>query len=70
MSASTEVKTADIVKPTKKKRQSKHVKNENWAGIAFVSPMLIGVSILVLLPIVATFILSLSDWSFITNISQ
>ncbi|WP_412759310.1 carbohydrate ABC transporter permease [Niallia circulans] len=70
MSASTEVKTSDIVKPAKKKRQSKNVKNENWAGIAFVSPMLIGVSILVLLPIVATFILSLADWSFITNISQ
>ncbi|WP_312096309.1 sugar ABC transporter permease [Niallia sp.] len=70
MSASTEVKTSDIVKPATKQRHKKNVKNENWVGVGFVSPMLIGVSILVLLPIFATFILSFADWSFITNISQ
>ncbi|MCM3781800.1 sugar ABC transporter permease [Neobacillus mesonae] len=37
---------------------------ELW-GWFFVSPMLLGVSILVLLPILATFILSLADWNFV-----
>ncbi|MGI8386941.1 carbohydrate ABC transporter permease [Robertmurraya sp. P23] len=45
-------------------------KNENVAGLLFVSPMLIGVSVLVLIPILATFVLSFSEWSFITPLSQ
>lgn len=38
---------------------------ENLAGWLFVSPMLIGVFILVLLPIVATIVLSFADWNFV-----
>lgn len=38
---------------------------ETLAGFLFVSPMLIGVTILVLIPILATFVLSFSDWNFI-----
>ncbi|WP_391560041.1 carbohydrate ABC transporter permease [Robertmurraya sp.] len=45
-------------------------KNENVVGLLFVSPMLIGVSVLVLIPILATFVLSFSEWSFITPLSQ
>ncbi|WP_339278673.1 sugar ABC transporter permease [Paenibacillus sp. FSL W8-1187] len=37
---------------------------ELW-GWLFVSPMLLGVTVLVLLPIVATFVLSLADWNFV-----
>ena len=34
-------------------------------GIAFVSPMLIGVIILVLFPILATLVLGFADWNFV-----
>lgn len=38
---------------------------ENMAGWLFVSPMLIGVFLLVLLPILATIVLSFADWNFV-----
>lgn len=70
MSVKTELTTpVKVVKATKKKKIYKE-KSENLIGLLFVSPMLIGVSTLVLLPIIATFTLSFADWSFITNISQ
>ncbi|WP_028548410.1 carbohydrate ABC transporter permease [Paenibacillus sp. UNC451MF] len=50
----------------KNKRRKRGLQNrETLAGFLFVSPMLIGVTILVLLPILATFVLSFSDWNFI-----
>ncbi|OLS40913.1 carbohydrate ABC transporter permease [Bacillus sp. MRMR6] len=70
MSVKTELTTpAKVVEKVKKNRIGKE-KSENLVGIFFVSPMLIGVSILVLLPIFATFALSFADWSFITPLSQ
>ncbi|MDY7221485.1 sugar ABC transporter permease [Halalkalibacterium halodurans] len=53
-----------------KKKKSTLDRYENLAGWLFVAPMLIGVTVLVLLPIVATFILSMADWKFIQNIDQ
>ncbi|OXM85263.1 carbohydrate ABC transporter permease [Paenibacillus rigui] len=50
-----------ITKPRKSSLQRK----ETLAGFIFVSPMLIGVTIFVLIPIIATFVLSFSDWNFI-----
>ncbi|GMK37510.1 ABC transporter permease [Paenibacillus sp. CCS19] len=38
---------------------------ENLSGWLFVSPMLIGVCVLVLLPIIATIVLSFADWNFV-----
>jgi len=38
---------------------------ETLTGLLFVGPMLIGVAILVLLPILATLALSLADWNFV-----
>lgn len=38
---------------------------ENLWGVAFVSPMLIGVIILVLFPIFATLVLGFADWNFV-----
>ncbi len=38
---------------------------ETLSGWLFVSPMLIGVFILVLLPILATIVLSFADWNFV-----
>ncbi|MFP3126515.1 sugar ABC transporter permease [Ectobacillus funiculus] len=70
MSAKTELSTS--AKVTKHARRNKvfKEKSENGIGLLFVSPMLIGVSVLMLLPIIATFVLSFADWSFITNLSQ
>ncbi|MGG4343730.1 carbohydrate ABC transporter permease [Paenibacillus lautus] len=40
-------------------------RGENLWGIAFVSPMLVGVIILVLFPILATLVLGFADWNFV-----
>jgi len=42
-------------------------RSETLAGFLFVSPMLLGVFVLVLLPIVATFVLSFADWNFVAG---
>lgn len=68
MSVKTELTTP--VKVVEKEEKITKEKSENLTGILFVSPMLIGVSVLVLLPIFATFALSFADWSFITPLSQ
>ncbi|ACT02673.1 carbohydrate ABC transporter permease [Paenibacillus sp. JDR-2] len=49
----------------KPKRVRSLQSGETLAGWLFVSPMLIGVCILVLLPIVATIVLSFADWNFV-----
>ncbi|MDQ0058678.1 carbohydrate ABC transporter permease [Paenibacillus harenae] len=38
---------------------------ETLAGWLFVSPMLLGVTVLVLIPIIATLVLSFADWNFV-----
>jgi multiple sugar transport system permease protein len=68
MSVKTELTTP--VKVVEKEEKIAKEKSENLTGVLFVSPMLIGVSVLVLLPIFATFALSFADWSFITPLSQ
>ncbi|UOQ85052.1 carbohydrate ABC transporter permease [Gracilibacillus salinarum] len=57
----------DTSKNTKKSRIEK---NESLAGLLFISPMFIGISVIVLFPIVATFILAFADWKFVTGIDQ
>jgi multiple sugar transport system permease protein len=42
-------------------------RKETIAGLLFVSPMLIGVTILTLIPIIATFVLSFADWNFVAG---
>ncbi|MBB3152435.1 multiple sugar transport system permease protein [Paenibacillus endophyticus] len=42
-------------------------KKETIAGLLFVGPMLIGVTVLTFIPIIATFLLSLADWNFIAG---
>jgi multiple sugar transport system permease protein len=69
MSSKADISTTSKVLHVKK-RKSLVERNENIVGFLFVSPMLIGVTILVLLPIFATFILSFADWKFIQNIDQ
>ncbi|MCA0756723.1 sugar ABC transporter permease [Paenibacillus sp. N4] len=43
---------------------------ETLAGFLFVGPMMIGVTVLTLIPILATFMLSLADWNFIAGFQQ
>jgi multiple sugar transport system permease protein len=50
--------------PSRSKRLSL-TSSETLAGLLFVSPMFIGVTVLVLLPILATFTLSFADWNFV-----
>ncbi|WP_338788658.1 sugar ABC transporter permease [Metabacillus sp. FJAT-53654] len=69
MSSKADISTTSKVLHVKKRKSSVE-RNENLVGFLFVSPMLIGVTILVLLPIFATFILSFADWKFIQNIDQ
>lgn len=54
-------------KSTSKRRRSLQ-SGETLAGFLFVSPMMIGVTILVLLPILATLMLSFADWNFVAGI--
>lgn len=49
----------------KRSRSGSLSRSETLAGFLFVSPMLIGVFVLVLVPIVATLALSFADWNFI-----
>ncbi|UOQ48428.1 sugar ABC transporter permease [Gracilibacillus caseinilyticus] len=55
---------------SKKAKKSRIEKNESLAGLLFISPMFIGISVIVLFPIVATFILAFADWKFVTGIDQ
>lgn len=68
MDSKAEINTSSKILTRRKKGSTE--KTESLAGFLFVSPMLIGVSILVLLPIFATFILSFSDWKFIQSMDQ
>ncbi|WP_208586774.1 carbohydrate ABC transporter permease [Gracilibacillus suaedae] len=68
--ASNSVSTTEELHQSKKTRKSKIEKSENLVGLLFVSPMLLGISVIVLFPIVATFILAFADWKFVTGIDQ
>ncbi|RIX50837.1 sugar ABC transporter permease [Paenibacillus nanensis] len=57
-----------VVKP--KRTGSRLKRKETIAGFLFIGPMLIGVTVLTLIPIVATFLLSLADWNFIAGIKD
>lgn len=57
-----------VVKP--KRPSSRLKRNETIAGFLFIGPMLIGVTVLTLIPIIATFLLSLADWNFIAGMKD
>lgn len=48
---------------------SKNQLRDNVAGYLFVAPMLLGSAVLILFPIIASFILSLTDWNFVTGLA-
>jgi multiple sugar transport system permease protein len=64
----------NVVQTTKSKVRKKAKKGspfsgwkENLAGYAFIGPMFIGTSILVLFPILSSFVLSFTDWNFVSG---
>lgn len=58
---------AAAAKP-KRRRASPMQRSETIAGFLFVSPMLLGVGVMVLIPIFAALYLSFTEWSMITGI--
>ncbi|MEK3882367.1 sugar ABC transporter permease [Paenibacillus sp. PL2-23] len=66
------IKTATGAKPAAapKRRGSRLQTKETIAGFLFIGPMLIGVTVLTLIPIIAIFFLSLADWNFVTGIQH
>ncbi|TLS51847.1 sugar ABC transporter permease [Paenibacillus antri] len=66
MHSVTEVQTN--VSRKRKRRGGRMQRMESLAGFLFVSPMLLGVTVMVLLPIVAALYLSFTEWSMITGI--
>ncbi|MEI7025992.1 carbohydrate ABC transporter permease [Paenibacillus sp. y28] len=52
-----------------RKRISTLQRNESLAGWLFVSPMLIGLTVLTLIPILASVVLSFADWNFIAGLN-
>nr|WP_235941243.1 sugar ABC transporter permease [Paenibacillus puerhi] len=54
----------------KKRRFNKNRLFENLYGYAFIFPMLVGVSIMTLLPILASFFLSFTEWNFLLGFKR
>lgn len=51
-----------------RRKISKSDLRNNVAGYLFIAPMLIGSAVLILFPIIASFILSFTNWNFVTGI--
>lgn len=73
MNSEVKVET-NVVQTTKSKVRKRAKKGspfsgwrENLAGYAFIGPMFIGTSILVLFPILSSFVLSFTDWNFVSG---
>ncbi|WP_010283705.1 carbohydrate ABC transporter permease [Bacillus timonensis] len=73
---SSEVKLeTELVQKTKSKVQRRAKRSrgpfsgwkENLSGYAFIAPMFIGTSVLVLFPILSSFVLSFTDWNFVSG---
>jgi multiple sugar transport system permease protein len=45
-------------------------KEENLAGYIFITPMMIGLTVLTIIPTLITFILSFTEWSFIADMNK
>ncbi|MDQ0902088.1 MULTISPECIES: carbohydrate ABC transporter permease [unclassified Paenibacillus] len=62
--------TAGIKVPVMRKKRNVEQRRETAMGFFFVGPMLIGLTIFTLLPILATMYLSLTEWNFIAGIDK
>ncbi|QYR22884.1 sugar ABC transporter permease [Paenibacillus sp. sptzw28] len=52
------------------KKRIRHQTRETWMGYLFVGPMLLGLGVFTVLPILATIFLSLTDWNFVSGIDK
>lgn len=52
------------------KRKNKLQRRETYAGIMFISPMLIGLLILTVIPTLASLLISFTDWNFVTKLDH
>jgi multiple sugar transport system permease protein len=58
----------EAIRPTA--RRSKQQWKETLTGYIFISPMLIGVTLLTIVPILASFALSFTEWNFLLGFKQ
>jgi multiple sugar transport system permease protein len=52
------------------KRKNKLQRRETYSGIMFISPMLIGLLILTVIPTLASLLISFTDWNFVTKLDH
>lgn len=62
--------TADTGSAPAIPRRSKQRLKETLTGYVFIAPMLIGVTLLIILPILASFALSFTEWNFLLGFKQ
>jgi len=69
MKAGPNIKQQPSIRKSRKKKKGDPFTGwrENLAGLIFIAPMLIGTSILVLFPIVASLALSFTDWNLVSG---
>ena len=69
MSSNTTLLKAEAPFPKPRRARSLQ-RGETLSGFLFVGPMFIGVTILVLLPLIATLVLSFTDWNLVSGIKN
>ncbi|WP_091164393.1 carbohydrate ABC transporter permease [Paenibacillus sp. 1_12] len=70
MATESQTHSNHLQKAQKKRKSSKEQWREDLAGYLFIGPLLIGLFILTLFPIIASFILSFTNWNFVAGFSK
>ncbi|MCU6795099.1 MULTISPECIES: carbohydrate ABC transporter permease [Paenibacillus] len=70
MATESQTHSNDLQKAQKKRKSSKEQWREDLAGYLFIGPLLIGLFILTLFPIIASFLLSFTNWNFVAGFSK
>lgn len=70
MATESQTHSNHLQKAQKKRKNSKEQWREDLAGYLFIGPLVIGLFILTLFPIIASFILSFTNWNFVAGFSK
>ncbi|GGI46998.1 ABC transporter permease [Paenibacillus marchantiophytorum] len=70
MATKTHTETGTLSSVKVKRKSSMRQIREDLMGYAFVSPMVLGLVIFTLFPIIASFFLSFTDWNFVAGFSK
>lgn len=62
--------TAAVAEAGTKPQRSKQQWKETLTGYVFIAPMLIGVTVLMIMPILASFVLSFTEWNFLLGFKK